>query len=760
MRVRCYVPHMFLRVHGARAHNLRDVTIEAPLGGLTVVTGVSGSGKSSLAFDTIHTEGRRRYLEALSASDGSLRRPPVDAIEGLPPTLALRQHTKAPSARETLGMAVEAEAVLGVVFARAGVQHDPETGEEVRPVPHDLIVKELMGVPEGSRLLIEAPLLPSADADPAILLDEIRRAGFSRVRTGGRMVRVDDVAVGGAVDPELRVVIDRIRMAPDRRPRVSEALRTAGAAGRGVIVAVIGHEERVFVDRPFSLGTRRTFPDLTPALFSASGLGRCPTCGGAGTVDEAVCPDCGGARLREEARHVRWQGRTLPELLAIPVGELAPMLRAGRGDPRVDAALDDALGRIGALVDLGLGHLPLDRRLPALSGGEWRRVRLARLFGAELSGVLYVLDEPTAGLAADAVAPVLDVLDAVKARGNTLLVVSHREALVRRADRVIDLGPGAGEAGGRLLYQGAPEGLEGLDSPTGRWLAGTLPAPELDAAPDRRTVEVTGLPKVGSLSLALGQVTVITGPGGAGASTLLAALERQGAEGLGPLDRVLSVDEARTGSHRSLVATFVGAWSVLRELLAATTEAKIRGLSASHFSLATSGGRCEACKGQGEIRVDLGLLPPVWLPCEVCDGRRFHEDVLDIRWKGHSAARLLDLEAVAAWRLLAGHPKLDRTLRGLVDVGLGYVPLGQSTGSLSGGEAARLRLARELGRSRRGVEDALVLVDGPTDGLHPADARAQVELLHHLAAAGATVVTASHDPLVVTTARHVVRLAP
>lgn len=747
-----------IRIRGARTHNLRGIDVGLPLGGLTVVTGVSGSGKSSLAFDTVHAEGRRRYLEALSATDGGLRRPPVDAIDGLPPTLAFRQHARAPSRWETVGTWTEARAMLEVVFARAGVQLDPDTGEEIRPTPHDLIIKQLLERPEGARLTVEAPLLPSPGATLPGLLDELTRAGFSRIRTGGRMRRIDEVRRDIPVDPELRVVVDRIRVSAERRPRLAEALRTAGAAGRGVIVAVFEDEEIVYVDRPFSLSTGRTFPDLTPALFSRRGLGRCPTCQGSGDVDDAPCTACGGVGLREEARAVRWSGRSLRQLLAMPASALLGELEHADPDEIIADALAAVVQRLRALEILGLGHLPLARAAPDLSAGEWRRLRLARLLGSELSGVLYVLDEPSSGLGEGAASRVIEALDVLRERGNTLLVVSHREALVRRADRVIDLGPGAGVQGGTLLYAGSPEGLSGVSSPTGAWMAGALAPPTCVPDPGAGDITVPGAEH----RFAVRGVTAITGPDGSGASTVLSTLARAAAaealQGVEVPDRVLVVDEARTSSSRSLVATFVGAWDLLRELLAATTEARIRGLSAGDFSLATRGGRCEVCRGTGERRVDLGPLPPVFMPCEVCDGRRFQEDLLGVTWKAHSAADLLELEAVAAHRLLAGHPKLDRILRALVDVGLGYVPLGQHTRTLSGGEAARLRLARELGRTRAGVVGALILVDGPTDGLHPADARAVVTLLHHLAESGATVVAASHDPLVWQTAHQVIRL--
>ena len=759
-----------IRIRGARLHNLRAVDVDLPLGQLTVVTGVSGSGKSSLVFDTLHAEGRRRYLEALDAREGSLRRPPVDRIEGLPPTIALRQHTRAPSARQTVGDVTEIAPVLAVIFARAGVQHDPATGEAIVPTPLDRMVADLLELPDGTRVLVEAPLLPDPETPLPALFDEIRRAGFSRVRLHGKMWRLDE-APAGRPDPDLRVIVDRIRVSADRRPRIAEALRTAGSAGRGVIVVVLPDGERVYVDRPFSLSTGRTFPELTPGLFSVRGPGRCEVCDGARVVDDQPCAACGGSGLGEAARHVRLCGRTLQELSAWPAEQLHDWLGTVEL-PAIAPAVEELRARLAALIRLGLHEVPASRPAPSLSGGEWRRLRLARLIGQPLSGVVYILDEPTAGLAEEAVGPVLQVIEDLVADGNSVVAVSHREALVRRAHHLIELGPGAGVEGGELVYAGPVDELGG-DSPTARWLGGALPrmAPAGSVRGAATVLHDVSMRGVGPLELTLqpGFLTVVHGPAGSGRTTVLDAIdallgEAGGADGRvvqrGIIERVLHVDERRIGSARSMVATFAGGWDVLRELLAATTEAKIRGLDAGTFSLATKGGRCETCKGQGELKVDLGLLPPVWLPCEICEGRRFQEDVLDIRWKGRNAAALLDLTAAEAHPLLAGHPRLDRTLRSLVDVGLGYVPLGQSTADLSGGEAARLRLARELGRSLRGVEGAIVLIDEPTAGLHPEDALRLVRLLQDLAASGAAVVAASADERVLHAADAEVALPP
>lgn len=435
------------------------------------------------------------------------------------------------------------------------------------------------------------------------------------------------------------------------------------------------------------------------------------------------------------------------------MAEVLALIEAPDPDPAVEVALVDLRGRLRQLIELGMGELPLERRASTLSGSELRRLRLARSVAQELSGVLYLLDEPTAGLHPELVPAVIALIDGMIARGNAVVAVSHREALVRHADRILELGPGAGEGGGVLVFLGPVEELATLESPTGRWLAGLLGAPELAPAGPQEPIMPALLVPSGTLlplPVIVGGLTAVTGPPGAGSSRLVTALERAVSErqvDMPGIDRVLRVEPVRVGSARSLVATFVGLWDVLRELLASTTEASIRGLTASHFSLATPGGRCEGCKGVGEVKIDLGLLPPVWLPCEICDGRRFQEDVLDIRWKGRSAADLLELPVSEAHRLLAGHPRLERPLRALVEVGLGYLPLGQPTRDLSGGEGARLRLARELARTAQGVQGALLLLDGPTDGLHPADSLEVIELLSRLSRSGAAVVVASHDPV-------------
>ncbi|MFK7926731.1 MAG: hypothetical protein AB8H79_00970 [Myxococcota bacterium] len=759
-----------IRLRGATTHNLRSVDIDLPVGELTVVTGVSGSGKSSLVFDTLHAEGRRRYLQALDVGGGALRRPPVQAIEGLPPTLALRQHERSPGSDQSLSDVSGVGEVLAVLMARLGVQHDPESGDPIVPLTHDQIARTLMTQPENTRLLVEAPLLPDSDADLPALLNEVRRAGFARIRMGGQVMRLDDLTANTPLNSDVRVVVDRLKLSQDSRSRLSEALRTAGQAGRGVIVAVLPDSEQVFVDRPFSLHSRRTFPPITPASFSRRGRGQCPGCGGSGITEEALCTDCSGVGLSEASRHIRLDGVRWSDVMQRSLTELSRWLGTLDFPDGVDVLAADLQHRLQTLTTLQLGGLTLGRPAKALSAGEWQRVRLAHLLGAPLAGVLYVLDEPTAGLADDVVDCVIEVIHTLVSGGNTVVAVSHREAVVRSAHQLIDMGPGAGELGGAVLFAGAAEEHRGA-TPTADWLAGRLqwpnPAPSTSSTAFR--VAELCVRQIGPVDVELAHrgLTVVTGPSGSGRATIVQAVAQaiRDADSVqarveSPVDieRVLEVDRRRSGSNRSMVATFVGLWDVLRDLLAATTEARIRGLTAGTFSLNVKGGRCEACKGQGELRIDLGLLPPVFVPCEVCASQRFQEDVLGVRWKGLSAAGLLQLTASEAHAHLAGHPRLERILRGLMDVGLGYVRLGQSTLSLSGGEAARLRLAKELGRSVRGVSDAVIIMDAPTRALHPHDRIAMIRLLQRLSTESIGVLVSSVDPRVLAVASRVLSL--
>jgi excinuclease ABC subunit A len=723
-----------LSIRGARQHNLASIDVDLPRERLVVVCGPSGSGKSSLAFDTIHAEGRRRYLEALAGAvrvGKALPRPDVDLIVGLPPTLALDQRWGAPTGETSVASYAELWPVLRVLWARAGVQHCPSCDAEIRPLTHDEMVGRLLALPEGTALTIEAPVRLRGVA----ALEEAIRAGFSRMRVDGAILRAEEIAPSQLEHAtNVRVVIDRIKLASDHRDRVHDAVRLAARAGAGVVLATWGDGGLELVDRPYCVRCNRSFPPLEPRLLSyRHPEGRCPDCEGTGVMGELPCAACGGSRLGEVARAVRWRGRSLARVQTETVAQNAAFFSSEASDRVSEIPLGEIVHRLGLLARLGLGALPLGRPAAALSTGEQQRIRLARAVAGRMSGVLYVLDEPSAGLAPDDVDAVVDLLRGLVDAGNGVLAVEHHPAVLAAADHVLELGPGAGRDGGRIVFEGTSRALLHADTATGRWLSGR-----------ERLSKSTHVPGPGVLSggrdLPTHALVALVGPSGSGKSSLLTRIEADP-----QFPRVVRVDRMGVRAARSTPATYTGVWDLVRELLAATREAQIRGFNASFFSLAVKGGRCEACQGTGVRRVDLQVLPDVWLPCETCGGRRFAADVREVRWKGLSPDELLDLTIAEASPILGGHPKIDAILRVLRDVGLGYVPLGLPTAELSGGEAQRLALARELLRAGA-PEGALYLVDGPTLGLHPADVAVLLHVLRRLVEQGGTVWAATHDP--------------
>ena len=754
-----------LHIRGAREHNLRDVSLSLPTHALTVFCGVSGSGKSSLAFDTVHAEGRRRYLEALSVDrSGQLSVPPaVDAVEGLPPTIALAQRAAPPSRRSTVGSLLDVEVVLRTLFARAGTQHCPICGDPIVPLTHDEIVARVLALPNGSRVTLEAPL---ATVDGGVI-EEVERAGFSRLRLDEEVVRLDELKPSRLnTAEEVRIVVDRIKVSADRRDRIADSVRLATQAGQGVMFVRSPENDWLFVDRPFCYRDQLRLPNLEPALLSAHRApGACPTCHGVGLLEDeqTVCPQCEGTRLSDVARAVRWRGSSFPELLAASARELSNRLASLDGPTEVEQLTAvGVVNRLACLERLSLAHLSLAHRADHLSSSEFQRLRLARQVAGDLSGVLYILDEPAAGLDADLVGAVVELLRQLVDNGNTVIAVEHHTEVVRAADHVVEFGPGAGKAGGRILYQGDVDGLLQADTTTGRWMSGREMLDRREASPGAE-VRLHGRWRRGQpspeLRLARGCVHALCGPSASGKSTALAELAAllrsetapaDGAvrlEGVEGLHRVAIVERSGPRTARSSPATYVGLWDVVRELFAATREARIRGFQSSTFSLNTKGGRCSACRGTGQQKIPMGPLPDLLQPCPVCEGRRFELDVLQVRWKGLNPSEILAMEAKEAQIALAGHPDLDRLLRALVRVGLGYVPLGQSASSLSGGEAMRLALARELARAeKRGAEGVVFLLDDPTVGLHPADVKHLLALLRALTDDGATVWLATSDP--------------
>lgn len=751
-----------LVIRGARENNLKAIDLDLPREQVIVFTGVSGSGKTSLAFDTLHAEGQRRYLEALAMSvpgiRSRMRQARVDVILGLPPTIALEQGVRPPGVRSTVATWADLSPLLRTWAAREGELHCPQCDEAVVVTPHDRIVGRVSSWPEGTRLSVESPLrVPGLDR-AAGLIDEVVRAGFSRLRLDDRVERIEDVTPGQvAACRVLRIVVDRIRVESGRSDRIHDAVRTAAHAGHGVLVAVSDVETVTFVDRPYCLGCDLSLPELDPGLLSHHGAGACAVCEGRGVTPDAdgECGACGGTRLGAVARAVRWQGRRFVDRMHDSVSEWRLWISASGDRPVAQALARTLVPRLATMEEVGLGGLRLDTAAKPLSSGELQRLRLARQVGSGLSGVLYILDEPSAGLGDVDVDRVVSLIRRLRDGGNSVVVVDHHRAVIAAADRIVDFGPGAGGAGGTIVFSGTPDELRVADTLTGRWFSGRE---RWSVAPNRAATGAVRLRwRGGDVVLPTGTFGAIVGPSGSGKTRLLDRLREAFAarargeppadvDGIEAFERLIELDQSPLARQsRSSPATYLGIWDILRELLAASPEARLRGMDASFFSMHARGGRCEACLGTGEQRIELGVLPEVHRVCEVCLGRRFHADVLAVTWKGRAADAWLAMDVDAARVALAGHPKLETALRALADVGLGYLALGQPTRTLSGGEGQRLRLARELLRLSA-AERTLMLLDDPTVGLHPADVQRLLHLIHRLVADGVTVWMATHDP--------------
>ncbi len=711
-----------IQVRGAREHNLRSVDLDLPTGGLVAFIGPSGSGKSSLAFATLHGEARRRYLTALAAHDTRLgrllSRPQVDSIDGLPATVALDQRAATLPSDATVARILDTLSLWRLVFGRGATPVCPSCGTAFRVVAIDEIVASLHGVAEGTRVTVEAGVRAGAAAREAIAT-----AGFSRVRVDGEVFRIEEAPKAGA---SWRIVVDRLRMGPDRAGRLAEAVRLAARVGDGIVTVTVDEVASSSVVRSCCPSCATAVAPIAPRLFRPDEAERCALCAGVGVTQEVPCATCRGTGLGAAALAARWGDLGFADALGLDA-ESARRRLVTVTDPLIAGAAAALVERLDRLRLLGLGHLAQDRRVGTLSDGELGRVRLAGLVGARLSGVLYVLDEPAAGLSDAELPAVLALVRELVADGNTVLVVEHRRPLVDAADWVIEFGPGAGAEGGRVVFVGPPSALATADTATGRWWGGQA------RWPAARASESLLVPKGG-------RVLAVVGPSGSGKSAFLRQVEAAPA----PFERVLRVEGSASRVARSLVATYVGFWTPMRELFASTPEARARGLAASFFSLGSPGGRCEACAGTGERRVEVELLAEVWVRCGVCEGRRYAADVLTVAWAGRSPTDVLEMRASDALVALASIPKLALPLRALRDVGLGHLPLGRTARTLSGGEANRLRLARALAR---GEVDGrtVVLVDEPTRGLHPDDAVALLRLLWTLADRGAAVVVATSD---------------
>ncbi|MFF0114429.1 excinuclease ABC subunit UvrA [Streptomyces prasinus] len=906
-------------VKGARQNNLRDVSVELPRDALIVFTGVSGSGKSSLAFDTIFAEGQRRYVESLSAYArqflGQLDKPDVDAVEGLSPAIAIEQKTSSRNPRSTVGTITEVYDRLRLLYARIGHPHCPECGEPVSRQTPQRIVDLLLDEDDGTRFQVLAPVVRDRKGEHAEVFRRLSADGFSRVRVDGTVLAL---ATPPALDKRRKhsidVVVDRLAVKTGVRQRLTESVETALGLGGGVL--------RIeFVDRePGTTGCESVFSEamacprshdiglesLEPRLFSFNApWGACPTCTGlgsrmevdpalvvpddtaslaegaiapwantsgadyftrllealaadagfsmttpwrqlpagiremvlngadrqlrlsyrnrfgrdrshmtrfegviphikrrhaeaaeseagqnrfAGYMREVPCAECGGARLAPAVLAVTVGGYSIAEAAALPLSELAVLiegLELGASERRIAEAVLSEIGeRLRFLLDVGLDYLSLDRPAATLSGGEAQRIRLATQIGAGLTGVLYVLDEPSIGLHQRDNQRLIETLKRLRDRGNTVIVVEHDEEMLRVADWVVDIGPGAGTHGGRVVCSGTVQEVAAHpESVTGAYLSGRrmIPLPVRRGEPAQgRALTVHGASEHNlrdvTVSFPLGLFTAVTGVSGSGKSTLVndilytALAQRvhrahkvpgrhRALTGIEHIDKVVQVDQSPIGrSPRSNPATYTGLFDHLRKLFARTPEAKVRGYQPGRFSFNVKGGRCEHCYGDGTIRVEMNFLPDVYVPCEICGGAQYNRETLDVHYRGKSIADVLAMTVAECLDFFDGHQIISRHLRALDDVGLGYVKLGQAATTLSGGEAQRVKLAAELQRRTRGR--TLYVLDEPTTGLHTADVQSLLTVLRRLVDGGNTVVVIEHNLDVIKTADWLIDMGP
>jgi len=901
-----------IRVRGARTHNLRNIDVDLPRERLIVVTGLSGSGKSSLAFDTLYAEGQRRYVESLSSYARQflqmMEKPDVDRIEGLSPAIAIQQRNAGANPRSTVGTATEIHDYLRLLYARAGRAYCPDH-PELALGAHSVaqMVDDALARPEGTSLVVLAPIVDGRKGQFTELFDDLRTRGFVRFRVDGAIVdgeHVPELARGEV--HSIDVVVDRLRVRPASRSRLAESFETALrlADGKARLLDVDRAEETSFSSRHACPRCGYAAPNLEPRLFSFNNPnGACSTCAGLGKVEffdpervvahpeltlgagaisgwdarnrqsharllalaqragldleqpwehlpaafrqrvlygseasaptappgagtdagavsfpgvlptlerrwretdspavrEALarlrtlraCPDCRGTRLRPEARFVFLgqgeQRRAIYEIEALPLAQARSLIEALALDGARREIGQPIIGEIAArlrfLNDVGLGYLSLDRATDTLSGGEAQRIRLASQIGSGLTGVLYVLDEPSIGLHQRDNQRLIQTLQRLRDLGNTVLVVEHDEEMIRSADHVLDMGPGAGEHGGAVIAQGSPlEVMADEGSLTGAYLAGRR---RVALPPARAPVGTQWLRLRGArgnnlrdidLDLPVGRLVCVTGVSGSGKSTLIndtlsLALARylNGAraepapyasiEGLELLDRIVSIDQAPIGrTPRSNPATYTGLFAPIRELFAGTPTARERGYGVGRFSFNVAGGRCEECQGDGSIKVEMHFLPDIYVSCESCSGKRYNRETLEVLYRGRNIAEVLDLSVDQAREIFGAVPVLERKLRTLAEVGLGYVRLGQSATTLSGGEAQRIKLAQEL--SKRDTGRTLYVLDEPTTGLHFHDVALLLQVLHRLRDAGNTVVVIEHNLDVVQTADWIVDLGP
>jgi excinuclease ABC subunit A len=831
----------WIRVRGARVHNLRNINVDIPRNQLVVVTGVSGSGKSSLAFDTLFAEGQRRYLETLSARTrqlvSQLERPDVDLITGLPPTVCVDQRIGSVRIRSTLATTTEIFDYLRLLYARAGQAHCPDCGVPVSQQSVEKIVERILDLEDRRKVMILAPLVVGRKGAHRDVFEKICKSGFVRARVDGEVVDAGTPPdLPRSKSHTIEAIVDRIVVKPGIEERLRESVELALKHGEGscLISELDGDKwrDRLYSSRFCCPECGTSFAPLEPRTFSFnSPYGACVTCRGLGRIVPTdtrtsrhrlrlemsrlpVCDDCGGARLSPVARAVTFAGTRLQDLVALNIRQAAELIDSLQSESvggltelepeaRQVAAgiLPEILSRLRFLTDVGLDYLSLDRPTPTLSGGEFQRARLASCLGSGLIGVCHILDEPTIGLHSRDTARLLTVLRELRDQGNSVLVVEHDVEIMRAADWLVDLGPGAGSEGGQLCASGALPMITG-DSPTARVLASadgsdlcTSPGDERPVIASFPMLRLSGATRHNlrdcSVEIPIGALTAVTGVSGSGKTSLVmhtlipalkyALLERPRVDpasqepmaivlsdtdlacselsGFEALDRLVIVDQSPLGrSGRACPATHTGVWDEVRKLFAKTRDARLRDFRARRFSFNAKDGRCAECLGRGAQRIEMNFLPDVFVECPACRGTRFNSQTLSIRYRGQNLSEVLRLRVDEAAAFFENIPRLKKVLDVLIEVGLGYVQLGQSALTLSGGEAQRIRLATELSKS--GHDRCLFVLDEPTSGLHPADVQRLLDVLHRLVKQGHSVLVVEHHTDVISSADWMIDLGP
>lgn len=785
-----------IKIWGASQNNLKGFNLTLPREEWIVITGLSGSGKSSLAFETLFAEGQRRYLESLSfASRTLIRQLPraeVDWVEGLPPTLAVGLRSRSPDRRATVGTETDIHQLLALLFGGGALPHSPETGEPLLHFTQEELLHALLSAgSEGDRFLLMAPLdTPSTSTQEYV--EELIRLGYLRLRVGGKggtILRLDE-----KTPPErepLDLVIDRFSLREGIEDRLRESIRLALDLGNGRLLlgrADGTEEDRLFSTTAYCSHLNQSFPPLRSAHFLYnSPYGACPICEGSGWKEEGIlCESCDGLRLNPYSLAARLDGKGIAQIMALTLLEAEEWIASLQPKkPHLHKLYQELLPRIRerleCLIQLGLGYLTLDRSAPTLSTGELRRVDLAAQISQHLTGLLYILDEPSQGLHPKDLHYLKKVLQGLKERGNTLVVVEHSPPLIEAADWIVELGPGAGRCGGELLYSGPIASFKERqeNSPTAPWLRGERSL--LDHARWRKesqdTLTLSHLSchhlKDLTLSLPLGRLIAIAGPSGSGKSTLLfdevaprvtralqGEIHLEGVHGEPPhIQRLLTIEQ-RFGSNspRSFPATYLGIFPLLRQLLAETPLARMRGIRPADLSLHKRSLRCERCEGLGIVKMPMNFLPDFWATCDQCEGTRYQKQALQLRWKGHNIAEWLDLAAEEALPFFEVLPQIYQPLSQLVALGMGYLKLGQPFTTLSGGEMQRLSLVKEL--KRKHPDPTLYLMDEPSSGLHLEDTLLLLKILQSLVDEGHTVCYISHDPKLLQTADWIIELGP